>query len=218
MDGILLFNKPILWTSHDAVDFVRRRIGQKSVGHAGTLDPLATGLLILLIGRYTKKMNEFAALDKEYLAQMLLGTETDTFDLEGRIVAEKNIDSIDVPEIGRVLTQLSGSQQQIPPRYAALKRGGMKLCDLARQGISVQVESRPVQINTLELLSYEAPLAQLRIECSKGTYIRTLCQDIGARLGCGAVMSGLVRTRIGPFHLKDAANEDQSDYENLLRR
>lgn len=211
MDGILLFNKPILWTSHDAVDFIRRKINQRSVGHAGTLDPLATGLLILLIGKFTKKMNEFMDLDKEYEAEVTFGIRTDSLDLEGRILEERQDFEVKESALLDALKVMQGEQLQKPPRFSALKKNGAKLYQLARQGLKVEVEPRRIVIHELELLHYDFPRVYLRMSCSKGTYIRSLAEELGKRLGSGAVLSGLLRTRIGTFKLKSALTDEAID-------
>ncbi len=207
MDGILLFNKPILWTSHDAVDFVRRRIGQRAVGHAGTLDPLATGLLILLLGKATKLSERLSGLDKDYAGSMTLGFSTDTQDLEGRIISTAAIDKVTTAGLEQLFTRMRGKQSQAPPSYSAVKHQGKKLYQWAREGTAVEVKAREIEISTLRLLGYEPPEARFFMTCSKGTYVRTFCDEAGRRLGCGATLSALVRSRIGPFSLDAACDE-----------
>ncbi len=209
MDGILLFNKPIGWTSHDAVDFVRRRTGQRSVGHAGTLDPMATGLLILLIGKATKLSGELMGLEKDYEGTMQLGLETDTQDLEGCIVSTSDWRAVTEDAVRAVFLGLTGTQAQAPPAYSAVKKGGHKLYDLARKGIAVTVEPRQIVVSRFDALAMNGQEVHFTVTCSKGTYIRSLASSVGERLGCGATLSSLVRTRIGPYRLSSALREEE---------
>lgn len=221
MDGILLFNKPILWTSHDAVDFIRRRTGQRRVGHAGTLDPMATGLLILLLGRATQRMSVLGVLDKEYQGVMTLGLRTDTFDLEGRLVGQGDAGVADAARLKSEFARLTGRIQQQPPAYSAVKVHGKKLYEYSRAGITVEVQSRSVEVTAFDLENVHLPDVAFTVVCSKGTYVRTLCEDVGRSMGCGAVLSALSRTRIGVYHLKDALDESQVrrlSSEELCRR
>jgi tRNA pseudouridine55 synthase len=208
MDGILLFDKPIGWTSHDAVDFVRRRAGQRSVGHAGTLDPMATGLLLILIGKATKLSSELMGLEKEYAGTILLGLDTDTQDLEGRIVATADAQGVTESAVREVFAGLTGAQAQVPPAYSAVKKEGRKLYDLARKGIAVVAEPRQIVVSRFELLAVNFPEAHFAVTCSKGTYIRALASSVGERLGCGATLSSLVRTRVGTYLLSAALSEE----------
>ncbi len=207
MDGILLFNKPILWTSHDAVDFIRRRLGQKAVGHAGTLDPLASGLLVMLLGKSTKRSPEFSALDKDYSGTMMLGVCTDTQDLEGKIVGTSDWGRVGSEEVAEVFSNLSGRQLQTPPSFSAARKGGRKLYDWARRGVAVEASPKEITVSQFLLTQFEPPEIHFFLTCSKGTYVRTLCDEAGRRLGCGAALSALSRTRVGPFALKDALGE-----------
>lgn len=210
MEGILLFDKPLLWTSHDAVDLVRRRTRLKAVGHAGTLDPMATGLLVLLVGAATKWSARLSGMDKDYIGSMTLGLSTDTLDLEGRIMAAPvSAPAIGREEIERVFQELCGDQLQAPPAYSALKRGGRKLCDEARRGRVVVADPRAVRVERFHLLAYQDLEAHFTLSCSKGTYVRSLCAEAGERLGCGAALSSLRRTRVGPYRLEEAVSEEQ---------
>lgn len=209
MDGILLFNKPILWTSHDAVDFIRRRIGQRSVGHAGTLDPLATGLLVILIGKATKLSQELSVSDKEYAGSMTLGIRTDTQDLEGKILSSRDCQEIDEERIKQVFEKMKGFQQQIPPSFSAVKRNGKSLYAWTRQGVDMQRDSREINISRLTITGLLLPEIYFSMSCSKGTYVRAICDQAGEELGCGAVLSSLVRTRSGSFFLENALNQEQ---------
>jgi len=202
-DGILLIDKPMGMTSHDVVGRVRRLYGTRQVGHTGTLDPMATGLLVVLVGRAVKASEYATAHDKSYEAVLRLGIETDTEDLTGTVLAESEA----IPSTAEVLAAantLQGEILQVPPMYSALKRGGEKLCDLARRGETVAREARPVTVYSLEAEPCGARDYRLQVSCSKGTYIRTLCADLGRMLGCGGAMASLRRTAAGGFSLSDA--------------
>ena len=209
MDGILLFNKPILWTSHDAVDFIRRRIGQRLVGHAGTLDPLATGLLVILIGKATKLSQELSSSDKEYAGSLTLGIRTDTQDLEGKIISSGDFSNVSPQKVEAVFSKMTGVQQQVPPRFSAVKKKGKSLYAWARQGTVVEADSREITIPHLTMTEFLLPDIYFSMSCSKGTYVRSICDLIGERLGCGAVLSSLARTRSGSFLLNEALNQKE---------
>ena len=209
MDGILLFNKPKGWTSHDAVDFIRRRVGQRAVGHAGTLDPMATGLLVMLLGKATKKFDEFGRMDKEYEAEMTLGITTDTYDLEGKITSKTEVMGVSAERIRKIFLGMTGKRMQTPPAYSAVKRQGKKLYELARAGIAAEVPPREITVYDLQFLDLEIPKVSFRVRCSKGTYIRSLCHEAGESLGCGAALSKLMRTSVGSMRLEKALT-DQS--------
>ena len=209
MDKIILFNKPILWTSHDAVDFFRRRLGQRKVGHAGSLDPMATGLLLILAGSATKLSSSLSGLDKDYRGVMTLGVTTDTLDLEGKILSESDASSLQEMEVRRVMAGFEGQIRQVPPAFSAVKRQGKKLYEWARRGVPLDVEAREITVKRFELTALSLPDAHFSLSCSKGTYVRTLCDEVGKALGCGAALSALVRTRIGEYHLKDAVTQDR---------
>ena len=185
MDGLLLFNKPISWTSHDAVDFIRRKVGQRSVGHAGTLDPLATGLLLILIGKQTKRAEEFMNLDKSYEGTILFGVETDSYDLDGKIRTESAAVHLTAEKIAEVFSEFTGKISQIPPAFSALKIGGKKFYELARSGEAVTPKSREVEVSEFSLNYFCDNEAAFSLSCSKGTYVRSLAYDAGKRLGSG---------------------------------
>lgn len=208
MDGILLFNKPVLWTSHDAVDFVRRRTRQRAVGHAGTLDPMATGLLVLLVGRATKLSQTLSAFDKDYVGRMTLGLRTDTQDLEGRITAAADPAGVTPASLAAVFSGFKGAVFQSTPAFSAVKSRGKKMYEWARKGVTVDLPKREIFIHDFRLLGFEEPEALFFLRCSKGTYVRALCDEIGQRLGCGAVLSCLVRTRVGPWSVENALSEE----------
>ena len=208
MDGIVIINKPQGLTSHDIVDIVRKKFRIRRVGHAGSLDPLATGVLIILIGKATRLFRVFENLDKEYMATLTLGVITDTSDSQGKILETFSIEGVSEVQFKELLNQFTGRIQQIPPMFSALKYKGRRLYQLARRGLTVPRQPRQVEIFQIELLRFDPPLVDLRIACSKGTYIRKLCEDIGKQLGCGAFQSKLNRIRIGPFKIEDAVSLD----------
>ncbi len=216
-DGILLLNKPAGITSHDAVNRMRRLFGTRAVGHTGTLDPMASGLLVILIGNATKASEYAMEHDKSYRAGLLLGITTDTEDTTGTVLSESgNIPSED--EVVAVSRRFVGDIMQTPPMYSALKVGGKKLCDLARDGVTVERAARPIHIRSLDITRSDERNYTLEVSCSKGTYIRTLCADIGAALGCGGAMSSLVRTRCGSFSLNDAVTTEQLEAMDIAAR
>ena len=205
--GIILLDKPAGITSQTAVNAVRRAFGTKQAGHTGTLDPLATGLLVVLVGRAVKA-SEYATCDrKRYEAVMKLGTETDTEDITGEVISEKRFDLSD-GDIIAACESFTGEYLQTPPMYSAVKVGGRKLYEIARAGGSVERAARPVVIYSLSAKRFSDDSFSLSVECSSGTYIRTLCADIGRKLGCGACMSALRRTAVGDFTLDAAVTPD----------
>lgn len=207
MHGIFNVNKPVGITSHDAVDIVRRASGTRRVGHAGTLDPAAEGVLLICVGKATKVSEYLVDSRKIYCAEITLGLETDTYDSEGQLVfkaPEAQVQSISIEEITVALRSLTGKISQVPPAYSAIKKKGQPLYKLARAGISVELEPREVEIYRADLLFYQLPVLKVEIECSKGTYIRSFAHDLGQRLGCGAYLSYLVRLASGRFKVEDA--------------
>lgn len=202
--GILNVYKEKGYTSHDVVAKLRGITGQKKIGHTGTLDPEATGVLPVCLGRGTKLVSMLTGQDKCYETVMLLGVETDTQDMTGRVVKENSLSGIDREKVTRAAAGFVGEYEQIPPMYSALKVNGRKLYELAREGKTVERRARKVTIYRIDILSTELPRVRMRVHCSKGTYIRTLCHDIGEKLGCGACMEELVRTRAGRFRLEDS--------------
>ncbi len=206
---VLLINKPFRWTSFDAVRKIRNLIRIKKVGHAGTLDPLATGLLIICTGKFTKKINEYMAQEKEYTGTICLGSTTPTYDLESEPEHFKKVDHISNEELKSIAKTFTGEIQQVPPIHSAIKKDGKRVYELARRGMDVKLEPRPVTIYEFEIVKAELPVVEFRVVCSTGTYIRSLANDFGAALGCGGYLGGLCRTRIGSFHLKDAMNIEQ---------
>jgi tRNA pseudouridine55 synthase len=203
-DGVLLVDKPAGLTSHDVVDRVRRHFGFKKVGHCGTLDPSATGLLILVIERATKLQDRLMSDDKMYEGTMLLGVSTDSQDADGAVIAEKPVPPLTEEDIDRVFAKFRGDLQQVPPMVSAVKHKGTPLYKLARKGKTVEREPRLIHIYDLRVLGLELPRVRLRVACTKGTYVRTLCSDVGDLLGCGAHLYELRRMRSGNFDVKDA--------------
>jgi len=191
------------YTSHDVVAKMRGICKQKKIGHTGTLDPQATGVLPVCLGSGTKLCDMLTEKDKEYVAELLLGVETDTQDMTGTILSRKPVNCTEA-EAREAIRSFVGDYLQVPPMYSALKVNGQKLCDLARAGKEVERQARPVVIHEIEILSVELPLVKMRVHCSKGTYIRSLCADIGEKLGTGGAMQSLVRTRVAHFSLENA--------------
>lgn len=204
MNGIFNIDKPSGWTSHDVVARVRRITGQKRVGHAGTLDPIATGVLPVVLGTATRLVEYLADADKAYRATLVLGATTDTYDREGTLTPNANALMPPREEVETALEQFRGEIEQLPPMHSAIKVGGKKLYELARQGIEVERQPRKVTISNLQLETYRPPTLQIFVECSKGTYIRSLAHDLGTALGTGAYLEALIRTRHGPFTLEGA--------------
>lgn len=206
-EGLLLVDKPQGITSHDVVDRVRRALGTRKVGHAGTLDPMATGLMLLGVGRATRLLRYVTGLDKTYEGTGRLGEETDTLDSDGQTTRRSDV-NVTLERVEEVLASFTGDQEQVPPAFSAVKVGGRKLYESARRGERVEVSPRKVFVKAFDLLSFAAPDFEFRVECSSGTYVRSLVADAGTALGCGAHLTRLVRTHIGPFALAEASAID----------
>jgi len=202
----ILIDKPLHWTSFDMVRKLRSLLQIKKIGHAGTLDPLATGLLIVCTGKFTKKINEFMAAEKEYTGTITLGAVTPTYDLESKPEQEKDISSITAGAIHQATQQFTGEIAQYPPVYSAIKKDGVALYELARRGVDVKLEARNITIHSFEITGITLPQVSFKVVCSSGTYIRSLANDFGAALGCGGYLSSLRRTRIGSFSVEDAVS------------
>jgi tRNA pseudouridine55 synthase len=207
---VILVNKPLRWTSADVVKKIRNRV-QAKVGHAGTLDPLATGLLILCTGKFTKKINEYMSQEKEYTGQITLGATTPSYDLETEPENIRDYSHIGAADLERVCRQFTGEIMQTPPAYSAIKKNGQRSYDLARQGIAVPLDARKVTIRLFEMEIQQLPLVSFRVICTTGTYIRSLADDVGRALGCGAYLSSLCRTRIGKYLLEDAIDPEAAE-------
>lgn len=203
MNGIIIVDKPKGKTSHDIVYEIRRLTGIKKVGHTGTLDPMATGVLPICIGNATKIADMLTLSDKRYTAEFILGKTTDTLDAEGKVLTETNVSCAE-EEIRRAVMSFVGECMQIPPMYSAIKQNGKKLYELARQGIEVERKPRKITINSIDVLSIDGSEVVIDVSCSKGTYIRTLCADIGEKLGAGAYMKELRRTKTGCFTIDES--------------
>jgi len=204
LDGLLLVNKPQKCTSHDVVDFVRRHFQIKKVGHCGTLDPMATGLLMLVIGKATKVQDLLMSEDKEYSGTLTLGQNTDTQDADGVVIESKTVPELSPEQIETAFAKFKGDFYQIPPMVSALKKDGVPLYKLARQGKTVEREPRLVHVYSYKLSTIALPAIDFSLKCSKGFYVRTYCYDIGQDLGCGGHLSRLERTRSGNFSLSQS--------------
>jgi len=202
--GFIVIDKPAGWTSHDVVNNVRRIVGERRVGHAGTLDPAATGVLPVAVGLATRTVEYLSASSKGYRAEITFGIETDSSDGDGRLISARGASDLAEEAVRQVLDGFVGGSMQRPPMHSAIKVRGKKLYELARQGETVDVEARAVSFRRLDVVSWESPVLTVDIDCSKGTYIRSLARDLGASTGTGAYLSHLVRTRSGPFTLENA--------------
>lgn len=218
--GVLCINKPSGVTSHDVVNRIRRLYGTKKVGHTGTLDPIASGVLVVLVGRAVKASEYLLSESKEYIAGIKLGITTDTLDTSGRILSFANEGIPCEDELSAVLHEFTGRILQTPPMYSALKVGGKKLYELARNGVEIDRKPREIEIYSIDYLGKTSNVNEylIKIACSKGTYIRVLCDDIGKRLGCGAAMSSLIRTKNGPFTIDNSLTTDEIDALDTSKR
>jgi len=203
-DRVLLVNKPLEWTSFDVVRKLRYKLKIKKIGHAGTLDPLATGLLIICTGKMTKRIDEYQAQEKEYTGRFIIGQSTPSHDLETEVNRTSDISHITGEKIVETTRQFMGTIDQVPPMHSAIKIDGKRAYELARQGKEAELKSRQVIISAFDITAIELPSVSFRVVCTKGTYIRSLARDFGLALGVGAYLAELCRTRIGAFHLEDA--------------
>ena len=204
VDGILNVNKPPGWTSFDVVRFIRGRCGERRVGHAGTLDPAAQGVLPVMLGRATRLTEYLVDSTKAYRATVELGVETETYDREGEVVAQRDASAVGLEAVEAALAPFRGEIMQVPPQYSAIKRDGMPAYRAARRGEKVELKARPVRVHELKALEYDPPLLTLEVVCGKGFYVRSLAHDLGAALGVGGTLAGLVRSRVGSFSIEDA--------------
>ena len=207
-EGLLLIDKPSGITSHDAVESVRRGLGIRKVGHAGTLDPMATGLLVMGAGRATRVLRFLGDLPKTYEGSFRVGVETDTLDAEGRVTAERSAEGLTETAVRLAMAALVGESLQRPPAFSALKVGGRKLYEAARRGETLEAASRPIRVDAFELVAFASPDIRFRVTCGGGTYVRVLAADVGTALGCGAHLTALRRTAIGHFRVEDAGSPD----------
>ena len=210
---VILVDKPLNWTSFDVVRKLRSLIKIKKVGHAGTLDPLATGLLIVCTGKFTKQINEYMGMEKEYTGTFTLGAVTPTYDLESGPTEIKDVSGVTEEEIHKTTRLFTGEIQQVPPVHSAIKKNGKPVYLMARKGIDVQLEPRSVIINSFMIEKIELPIIYFRVVCSTGTYIRSLANDYGRELGCGAYLSSLRRTRIGIFLAENAMQMQELEHQ-----
>lgn len=206
--GLILVNKPVGITSFKLVHIIRKKLNVKKAGHCGTLDPLASGLMIVLAGKYTKLQDKFMKQDKVYHATIRLGLKTDSGDLDGKIISQSDFSHVTKDLIGQVCKSFIGKIKQIPPMYSALKVNGQKLYELARKGITVDRKPREITIYSIDLTDYQKDNFSIRVKCSSGTYIRTLAEDIGKKLNADTVLINLIREEIGNYKLSDALNID----------
>ncbi|UCG44045.1 MAG: tRNA pseudouridine(55) synthase TruB [candidate division WOR-3 bacterium] len=216
MRGVLNVNKPAGISSYDVIRRVKKRLTQRHrIGHAGTLDPIASGVLLLLFNEATRVSRYLLGSDKEYLAELLFGVRTDTDDITGRTIEEKDASGLDRSAVAGLLSGLTGDIEQVPPRFSALKQNGTPLYRLARRGVAVEPRPRRVTIRSLELVEWRPPRAGIRASVSSGTYVRALARDIGEAAGTGATLSSLVRTRAGMFDLSSSTSLDRITESNL---
>ena len=207
-DGILLVDKPATWTSFDVVNFVRARFNIPKVGHCGTLDPAATGLLVLVLGKFTRISNSLSGVDKIYTGSLKLGIETDSQDMDGNIIRECDPSAVTEDALRETVMSFMGKSMQVPPMVSALKKDGKKLYELAREGVEIEREARPIEVYDIKVDRVALPDCDFTVHCSKGTYVRTIASDIGSKLGCGAVLTGLRRIASGKFPIEDAVSVD----------
>lgn len=217
MTGILLVDKPSGMTSHDVVDRVRKAAGIRRVGHTGTLDPNATGLLVLCLGKATRLSEHLTGLDKEYEGTMRLGIVTDSYDSDGQVVEERPIPDLTIEKIQEICDRFTGAIEQLPPMVSAVKVGGERLYKIARKGEVVERQPRKVTVHEFTVLEFNAPDALIRVRCTSGTYVRALCHDVGEILGCGAMLASLRRTQVGRHHVRDAVTLDQLTDPDVVR-
>ena len=214
-DGILIIDKPSGVTSHDIVELIRKKLKVRKVGHSGTLDPVATGVLVLLIGKATKLFSKFVHFDKEYEATLRLGIVTSTGDSQGKILCENEVSHVTEDQIKEVFAQFVGERQQVPPMVSAIKHQGKRLYELARRGIEVDRKPRPIKIYDLKIMRTDLPEIDFYVKCSKGTYIRRLGEEIGEKLGVGGMISRIRRISLGPFHIQEAVRIEDVDESHL---
>ena len=215
MDGIVYIDKPSGLTSFDVVRKIRHQLKIKKVGHCGTLDPLATGLLVVLLGKSTKLFSAFSGLDKEYEATLQLGVTTATGDCQGEVVRTRALNGINSEKIRQIFKEFKGTIAQVPPMYSALKYKGKKLYEFARRGIDVPRQERTIIVRVLEITRIDLPYVDFFLHCSKGTYVRSLAHDIGERLGCGATIVKIRRVSIGSIKIHDAITLDQFNESHI---
>ncbi len=216
IDGILVIDKPKDWTSFDVVAKIRNKLNVKKVGHTGTLDPQATGVLVLCIGKGTKLCQELTGLDKEYMCDITLGASSTTDDAEGELTHTKDAKEVPLTNIENILSEFTGTFKQMPPDFSAKKIKGKKAYELARKGKKPELKPAEVTVHQIELLDYKWPVIKLNIHCGKGFYVRSLARDIGEKFGVGGYLSALKRTRVGHFSIERAISIEQADEKRVL--
>lgn len=216
MDGFLVIDKPKDWTSFDVVAKIRNRLNPRKIGHAGTLDPLATGVLVLCLGRGTKLSEKVMGTDKEYVGEITLGAVSDTDDAQGPIVPNPNAAEVPLTEVEKTLQSFVGTYGQMPPKFSAKKIDGNRAYKLARKGKEVKLEPAQITVKQIEMLDYKWPRIKLRIVSGKGFYVRSLARDVGERLKVGGYLSALKRTRVGTFSIERAVSVDEASEKNLI--
>lgn len=209
MDGILLIDKPKSYTSHDMVDFVRKHFNIKKAGHSGTLDPNATGLLILLLGNFTKLSERFTNMKKDYYATLLLGLTTHTQDIQGKIIKQNAVRNIEAREVRKAFDSFKGKLLQLPPMVSAKRIHGKRFYELSRQGKVIERSPVEIEIFDIKINRIELPEVDFSVSCSKGTYVRTLCDDIGNMLGCGGCLKDLKRLAVGDYKIENAISFEE---------
>ncbi|MGE5280633.1 MAG: tRNA pseudouridine(55) synthase TruB [Deltaproteobacteria bacterium] len=214
-EGLLIIDKPAGVTSHDVVETVRRRFKMKRVGHSGTLDPVATGILVVLLGKATKLFAQFVHFDKAYEATLRLGAVTSTGDIEGKVIKEEDPSRVTEEDVRRVMATFLGARQQVPPMVSAIKHKGRRLYELARRGIQVERTARAIKIYELVITGVHLPEVDFMVRCSKGTYVRRLGEEIGEALGVGGFIVRIRRTALGPFRIEDAVPLDRIDESHI---
>ena len=216
-DGILIINKPSDWTSFDVVAKIRNKLGIKKIGHTGTLDPMATGVLVLCLGKATKLAQKITDTDKEYVAEVTFGATSTTDDAEGEVTPFSSaVKELTLDEIKTALAAFQGTILQLPPDFSAKKIGGKRAYKIARKGEKPKLEPREITINEIKILDYKWPKLSLRIDCSKGTYIRSIARDLGEKLNVGGYLTGLIRTKVGKFTLNQAITIEEADEGKII--
>ena len=218
MDGILIINKPAGPTSHDIVDRIRKITRIRKVGHAGTLDPFAEGVLIILVGNATKLQSKFMDMPKTYIGTLKLGETSDTYDIGGRKSKHQNAELISNVQILNTVKTFIGEIEQVPPIHSAIKVNGERAYKLAWQGLKPDLKPRKIKIYNIRIINYEYPRLEIEVDCSRGTYIRSLAHDLGQKLGCGAYLKKLIRTKIGKFNIENSNKIDELNSKNWTNK
>ncbi len=216
INGLMVINKPMDWTSFDVVAKVRNILNVKKVGHTGTLDPKATGVLVLCIGKGTKLVQDLTGLDKEYQCEITLGATSNTDDQEGELKPVEGANEVPITDIENILKEFTGTFEQMPPQFSAKKIGGKKAYELARKGKKAELKPAEIIVHTIELLDYKWPILKLKVHCGKGFYVRSLARDIGEKLEVGGYLSALKRTKVGHFTIENAIGIEEADVKTVL--